>query len=199
MRITLRTLLLTGAITWISATASGQATSAPEPHELDLTFTYSPQFSNLVNGPNFWLQGGALDLSAEFYHGLSIVSNIAGERASNISSSGVDLTMVTATFGPRYTWAPKEKFAVFGHGLIGEAFGLDSVFPSLGGAQTDFNTLALQVGGGVDLRLSKHFGLRAVQADWVRTQFPNSTTNVQNNLRLGAGIVFRLQRQMTSF
>ena len=26
-----------------------------------------------------------------------------------------------------------------------------------------------------------------VQADWIRTQFPNATTNVQNNLRLGAG------------
>ena len=195
MRITLRTLLLTGAIAWISAIASGQTTSAPEPHELDLTFTYSPQLSNLVNGSNFWLQGGALDLSAEFYHGLSIVANIATEYASNInSSSSVNLTMVTTTFGPRYTWTPKNKLAVFGHGLIGEAFGLDSVFPSLRGAETDFNTLALQVGGGIDLRLSKHFGLRAVQADWVRTQFPNSTTNVQNNLRLGAGIIFRLQR-----
>lgn len=195
MRITLRTLLLTGAITWISAIASGQTTSAPEPHELDLTFTYSPQFSNLVKGSNFWLQGGALDLSAEFYHGLSIAANIAGERASNISSSGVNLTMVTTTFGPRYTWShPSQKLVVFGHGLIGEAFGLDSVFPSPRGTETDFNAFALQVGGGVDLRISKHFGLRAVQADWVRTQFPNSTTNVQNNLRLGAGIVFRLQR-----
>jgi hypothetical protein len=194
MRITLRTLLLTAAILWISATASGQATSTTEAHEVDLTFTYSPEFSNLVIGSNFWLQGGSLDLSAEFYHGLSIVANIAGERASNISSSGVNLTMVTTTFGPRYTWAPKNKLAIFGHGLLGEAFGLDSVFPSLGSAETDFNTLALQVGGGVDLRLSRHLGLRAVQVDWIRTQFPNSTTNVQNNLRLGAGIVFRLRR-----
>lgn len=194
MRIILRTLLLTGAISWISAIASGQAKSTTEPHELDLTFTYSPQFSNLVSGSNFWLQGGAVDLSAEFYHGLSIVANVAGAHASNISSSGVNLTMVTTTFGPRYTWSHSQKLAIFGHGLIGEAFGLDSVFPSPGGAETDFNTFALQVGGGVDLRFSKHFGLRAVQADWVRTQFPNSTTNVQNNLRLGAGIVFRLQR-----
>jgi hypothetical protein len=194
MRITLRTLLLTAAILWISATASGQAASTAEPHEVDLTFTYSPQFSNLVIGSNFWLQGGSLDLSAEFYHGLSIVANIAGERASSISGSGVNLTMVTTTFGPRYTWTPKNKLTVFGHGMLGEAFGLDSDFPSRESAETDFNTLALQVGGGVDLRLSRHFGLRAVQADWIRTQFPNSTTNVQNNLRLGAGIVFRLRR-----
>jgi len=29
-----------------------------------------------------------------------------------------------------------------------------------------------------------------IQADWLRTQLPNSTTNVQNDLHLGAGIVF---------
>lgn len=196
MRIPLRTLLLTGAIAWISATANGQSIPAPAPHELDLAFAYSPQHSNLVSGPDFWLQGGALDFSAEFYHGLSIVANIAGERASNINGSGVNLTMVTTTFGPRYTWSrASQKLALFGHGLIGEAFGLDSVFPSPSGAQADLNTLALQVGGGVDFRLSKRIAVRALQADWVRTQFPNSTTNVQNNLRLGAGIVFRLQRE----
>ena len=27
--------------------------------------------------------------------------------------------------------------------------------------------------------------------DWLRTQLPNATTKVQNNLRLGAGLVFR--------
>jgi len=194
MRMTLRTLLLTGAITWTSAIAYGQAAPAPQPHEVDLTFTYGAQRSNLTTGSDFWLRGGALDLSAELYRGWSIVANIAGERASNINSRGVNLTMVTTTFGPRYTWSPKRKLSVFGHGLIGEALGLDSVFPSPTGAQTDSNTIALQVGGGVDLRLSKHFAARALQADWVRTQFPNSTTNVQNNLRLGAGIVFRLQR-----
>lgn len=192
----LRTLLLTGAIAWITTIASGQSIAAPESHELDLAFTYNPQRSNLVNGSNFWLQGGAVDLSSEFYHSLSIVANVAGERASNISSSGINLTLVTATFGPRYTWArPSQKLTIFGHGLIGEAFGTDSIFPSLRGAQTDFNTLALQVGGGIDFRLSKHIALRAIQADWVRTQFPNSTTNVQNNFRLGTGIVFRLQHK----
>jgi hypothetical protein len=61
----------------------------------------------------------------------------------------------------------------------------------LGAPQTDFDTFALQVGGGVDLRLSPHFAIRPLQADWLRTQFPNGATNVQNDLRLGAEIVFR--------
>jgi opacity protein-like surface antigen len=195
MRITLCKLLLLGALTSIASMAYGQSPVVQEPHEVDLAFTYGAQRSNLTTAAEFWLQGGAADLSAEFYHGLSIVANVAGERISNINGSGVDLTMVTTTFGPRYTWShPSHKLAVFGHALIGEAIGVDSVFPSPRGALASDNTMALQIGGGADLRLTKHIAVRAIQADWVRTQFPNATTNVQNNMRIGAGIVFRLQR-----
>jgi hypothetical protein len=62
------------------------------------------------------------------------------------------------------------------------------------GLLTDYNSFGLEVGGGVDIGLSRHFAVRAIQADWLRTQFPNSTTNIQNSFRLGAGIVLRLPR-----
>jgi opacity protein-like surface antigen len=193
MRITLRKLLLAGIFTSITIIALGRSVLAQEPAEVDLAFTYSTQQSNLTTGPDFWLQGGTLDFSAEFYHGWSAVADIAGERASNINSSGVNLTLITTTFGPRYTWSlPSSKLAFFGHALVGEAFGTNSVFPSPQGAQTDATSLAFQLGGGADFRLTKHIAVRPIQADWLRTQLPNSTTNVQNNLRLGAGIVFRL-------
>jgi peptidoglycan-associated lipoprotein len=105
--------------------------------------------------------------------------------------------MVTTTFGPRYTWyrpshtGKRKGLAIFGQGLIGEAHGFNSYFPTLSGSLTDYNSFALQVGGGVDIGLSRHFAVRAIQADWLRTQFPNSTINVQNNFRLAAGIVLR--------
>jgi hypothetical protein len=38
--------------------------------------------------------------------------------------------------------------------------------------------------------LTRHVSLRVIQANWLRTQMPNATTNVQNNLLLGAGVVF---------
>jgi hypothetical protein len=31
------------------------------------------------------------------------------------------------------------------------------------------------------------------EADWLRTQLPNSDTDVQNNIRLAAGVVIRLR------
>jgi hypothetical protein len=51
--------------------------------------------------------------------------------------------------------------------------------------------LALCIGGGVNVALRHRLALRAFEADWLRTQLPDGTTNVQNNLRLGAGLVFR--------
>jgi hypothetical protein len=44
----------------------------------------------------------------------------------------------------------------------------------------------------MDIRLSKHLAVRALEAGWLRTQFPNAGSNVQNNLTLGGGVVFRL-------
>ena len=52
-----------------------------------------------------------------------------------------------------------------------------------------YRGLAYMAGGGLTLRLQPHLSLRAFEANWLRTQLPNSTTNVQNNLRLGAGVV----------
>ena len=161
---------------------------------------YSEQYSNLVSTPTFWHSGGSVELSAQLSHGFGLAANIAGTQTSNAAGSGIGLSLVTATFGPRYTlYHPlgaerKHSLAIFGQGLLGQAFGFNSYFPTASGGITSDNSLALQVGGGVDLGLSRHFGVRAVQADWVRTEFPNGTTNVQNTLRLGAGVVFRFGR-----
>lgn len=174
------------------------ATNAPSVHrEVDLAVTYTAQHSNLVSNPTFWQQGGGIELSTQTHRGLGITANISGTEVASAANSGVGLTMITATFGPRYTWFKpviarrKRSLGIFGQGLIGEAYGLDSYFPSPTGSQTDSNSFALQVGGGVDIGLSRHIAVRAIQADWLRTQFPNSTTNVQNSFRLAAGIVLR--------
>lgn len=52
------------------------------------------------------------------------------------------------------------------------------------------NALALQTGGGLDIRLKHHFSIRAIQVDDLRSQLPNGGTNVQNNLRRAGGLVF---------
>jgi outer membrane immunogenic protein len=175
---------------------------APGSREADLAVTYTEQYSNLVSTSTFWHGGGGAELSAPIYRGLGMAANVTGTETSNAANSSVGLTLVTANFGPRYTYRHplghqrNRNVAIFGQALGGLAWGFNSYFPSSSGAQTNYVSFDLQLGGGVDLGLSRHFGLRVFQGDWVRTEFPNGTTNVQNNLRLAAGVVFRIpQRQ----
>jgi hypothetical protein len=169
-------------------------------HEIDLAVTYSEQYSNLVSTPTFWHSGGSIELSAQLRHGFGLAGNVAGTQTDNAAGSRVGLSLLTATFGPRYTFyhpmgaERTRSLAIFGQGLLGQAWGFNGYFPTASGGITSDNSLALQVGGGVDLGFTRHIGIRLFQADWVRTQLPNGTTDVQNTLRLGAGIVFRLPR-----
>jgi Outer membrane protein beta-barrel domain len=193
MRLSLCTLLLQGAAGLILASPLAAQTPANNHPEVDFAVTYSAQRSNLTTGSFFWTQGGSFEISTQTYRGFGIAMNLTGLQATNIQGTGIDLDTITTTFGPRYTWSrPSRKLAFFGQGLIGDSHGWNSLFPATGGASSSFDAFALQVGGGVDLRISPHLALRPIQADWVRTQFPNATTNVQNNLRLGAGFVFRI-------
>lgn len=193
MRSTLRNLLLLGATSLTHQMLWGQ-TPAPG-QELSLAITYQSERSNITLGNSFWRQGGTAELSAGVYRGLGVALNIAGSKASNILDSGINLDTLTTTAGPRYTWHGRNgRVSLFGQGLLGESHAWNSVFPQTGGAVSSANSFALQVGGGLDLKVGRHLAVRPIQADWVRTQFPNATTGVQNNLRLGAGVVLRIPR-----
>ena len=183
-RISLCILLLTGP-GFLRAQES-QST------RLDLSVTYVGERSLKANtSQNFWVHGGSIELGARVGRGWGIAADVTGVHAGSIGTSGLPLSQVTATFGPRYRWHADHRLSFYGEGLIGEANGFRSIFPTNGGSQPGANGLATQVGGALDYRISGRFAIRAVDAAWSRTQLPNSTDNVQNNLRLGAGVVLR--------
>lgn len=192
MRITFVSLLLLGAMTNLAMQA--QSTVPASHHgKLDIAATYDAFAANTVNANRFWSQGGSIQVDGRIWRGLGVVADVSGQHSANMHGSGVGLDLVTATFGPRYTWVPaKHKTSVFGQVLAGEANGFHSVFPSKSNPQDAASSLALQVGGGIDRTLSHRFLWRVFEADWQRTQLPNSTTSVQNNLRIGAGVVVSL-------
>lgn len=175
--------------------ASTSFLRAQQPGRLDLSVTYIAERSLKANtSQNFWLQGGSIELGANVYHGWGIAANVTGTHAGSIGTSNIPLSLVTATFGPRYRWHADRRLSVYGEGLAGEANGFRSLFPTPAGSQPEANGLATQVGGGVDYKLSNRLAIRVLDAAWARTQLPNSTDNVQNTLRLGAGIVWRFAR-----
>ncbi|MFP5248243.1 MAG: hypothetical protein ACLGP3_00270 [Acidobacteriota bacterium] len=161
---------------------------------LDVSITYDGTLSRSIASQNFWLQGGAVQVHGRFYRGWGAVADIAGMHTANMNSSGVGLDMVTATFGPRYTWAPAHRrYEIFGQGLLGEAFAFNSIFPTSAGAITSDDNLAVKAGGGMNYSLRPRLALRLFEAGYLRTQLPNSTNNAQNNFTLGAGIVLSIR------
>uniref|UniRef100_A0A372IQI9 Outer membrane protein beta-barrel domain-containing protein n=1 Tax=Paracidobacterium acidisoli TaxID=2303751 RepID=A0A372IQI9_9BACT len=189
-------MLLMGAMTMTAMTLTAQTAPkyAPGSGTLEVSVTYGAMLANVIAGKSFWMQNGSVEVAGQFYRGLSAVADVGGMHTSDINSSGVGLDIVTATFGPRYTWElPKKRYNLFGQFLIGEANGFHGLFPSPNGAADSADSMALEAGGGMNVALSRRVALRAFEVNWLRTQLPNSTTNVQNNVRFGAGIVFRLR------
>lgn len=170
-----------------------QAPAPPAPStRVDLAPTFNEERSlKAGTEQSFWLTGGALEIGANLYKGLGVALNVTGSTATSIGSSGVPVSLVTVAAGPRYRWHADRRISVYGEGLAGEASGFRSFFPTSAGGQTSSNSLAVQVGGGVDVNLNKRFAARFLEASYVRTILPNATDTQQNILRVGAGIVLR--------
>ncbi len=185
----------------LASASSAQDSAAASP--LEIAVTYSAQRAMSTGNNSFWLQGGAIELHHRFYRGLGVVASVTGGHVAGDGVTIAPLNTVTAVFGPRYTISTdKGRLAFFGQGLIGEVDGFRSSFPSGSGSTAiptngvigSANGFALQVGGGLDLRLGHHFAFRPIQASWLRTQLPNGNSNKQDTMQLGAGLVFRLGR-----
>jgi hypothetical protein len=181
----------------ITSVAAAQNQSAP----IDLAVTYDVLHTNDITAQSFWMQGGAVELGARAYRGFGIVARVEGSHAGTNSTTREPLNLVTTVFGPRYTVNLRShRYALFGEGLVGVANGFHSLFSEgsgpvgsvNAGTTSSANALAVDVGGGLDVSLNHRFAIRAIRASYLRTQFPNSTTNVQNSLSLGAGLVMQL-------
>jgi peptidoglycan-associated lipoprotein len=165
---------------------------------LDAAVLYDANRSNTLPGHTFWLQGGSAMVGVSLWKGFGVAGDFAGSQSAKISSTGVSLELLTFTAGPQYKWiAPSRadyyNSSLFGHVLFGEAHASNSVFAGATGPSSSASSLCVKVGGGVDLDLTPRISLRVIQADWVRTQFPNGTSDVQNNIQLGAGVVIHIR------
>ncbi len=192
----LSTMLLSGAaflgMVLPNAAQDAPTTSQEIKYPIEVTLTYNATLSDLIGGRNFWLQGSGVQVHGRFYGGLGELADVGGQHTANMNGTGVGLDIVTVTFGPRYTWTQRRhQYALYGQALVGEAFGFNSVFPGTTGATSSRDSLAVKIGAGTNVARSRHVSWRVFEADWLRTQLPNSTNNVQNNLSLGAGLVLR--------
>lgn len=84
-----------------------------------------------------------------------------------------------------------KRFSPFVHALFGAATSgtkIDlSSFPGASDLSVSKTGFSMIFGGGLDIKVTKRFSIRAIQADYHRTFIGG---NNQNNVRLGFGIVF---------
>ncbi len=187
VRVTLCLLLLHMAFR-----AHAQVVPSSQSPKVEVAITMIAERSMRSATPDrFWMEGGSIELGTNSWRGFGIAANISGTHTGTIGGTTIPLSLVTATFGPRYRWHADHRSSIYCEGLIGEANGFKSLFPVIAGAQTSANGFASQVGGGLDYRLSQRFAVRVVEAAWQHTQLPNGTNYVQNDLRLGAGLIVR--------
>ena len=183
-RIVLGTLLLAGIGHAHAQAAHGQSG--------DIAVTFIGQRSlNADTGQSFWMEGGSGELGFNLIHGLGLAADYTATHTNSIGSDGIPLTLSVIAFGPRYRWHANHRLSVYGEPLFGYASGSDSAFPAATGSVSTASSFALQLNGGIDYRLSRHFAVRPLDFGYLRTALPNGNDNAQNTLRLGAGLVFR--------
>jgi hypothetical protein len=213
MRISNRgKVLLVGAFILTGAAGWAQQTQKPVKADnisTDLAVTYAGERFQALPGPtSLWFKGGGADAAVTFksvlgMSGLGIAASLTGDQAVNITP-GVDAKKFTYLAGPRYTWkawqshasdADNRRLQVFGQALFGVTHGYDGIYPATSGATSSANSFAMQTGGGFNYYLTRNFGLRLLEADYVRTALPNGAANIQNELRLSAGVIWHIHRR----
>jgi peptidoglycan-associated lipoprotein len=120
--------------------------------------------------------------------GFAITSEMAIVHQPNVILHGQSLTLGTWLIGARFRPNLAQRHvAPYAEILLGPAH----AGGSLAASSSSRFAFASQIGGGMDIRLSRHWAWRAVQTHYLLTTFPNGSNNHQNNLRLGSGLVFR--------
>jgi len=127
--------------------------------------------------------GGSGQLEYSANNWLGIVGDLGGYGFRN--STSLVGGAFSYLFGPRVNFR-HGRLTPFAQTLFGGFLATDGI-----GRPGPENHFAMTAGGGVDFKVSSHFSVRALQAEYFMTKFPDGLRNRQDNLRLGAGVVFR--------
>jgi opacity protein-like surface antigen len=187
---------LLAALMLCSAAARGQSAS---PVEVSLGYSYLRANAPPGQCGCFNMNGGSGGLAAYLGHGFSAVADVGGYFQSNVVNSGLNLTMETFLFGPRYSYRHSKKWTPFAQFLAGGAHGSGTLYgtsttatssnTSAGFTSGSANSFAFSAGGGLDLKASRNVSIRVFQAEYLMTRLPNAVNDYQNDLRLTFGVV----------
>ena len=162
----------------------------------DLSTSYAFLHSDPARSPGIGaltVNGGGVSLGYNANRWLTAVVDVSGYAGSNVvlaclltgcpSAVSSSTTMWTYLAGPRFNFRRSKRVTPYAQVLAGFAHGSGLYTP---GVQRSF---ALSVGGGLDVRITDHFSLRPVQADYLMTHFNEFDGHAtQADLRLSSGL-----------
>jgi peptidoglycan-associated lipoprotein len=143
----------------------------------------------------FSMNGFSGEFATGVGHGFSMVADVGGYHQGNVNSSGLSLWVVSYLFGPRLSYRRSKHWTPFAQFLAGGAHGSGTLYGTTAGASGSANAFSLSAGGGLDWNATRHLSMRLFQVEYLNTRLPNASNNIQNNLRVTAGVVFRFSKK----
>ncbi len=175
-----------------------------------LGYSYLRATPTLASGNRMmWLNGGSTSLAFNFNRYLGLVGDFGGFRDSELRLSGTggnpsrvadsSGSVYTYLAGPRLSFFKNDRLSPFAQALFGSVHASDVTLSSCptGSSCTLLpveNKFAMTAGGGLDIRVHRHFAIRIVQAEYLMTRFEDLDTGKsvrQDDMRLSSGIVLR--------
>jgi hypothetical protein len=165
--------------------------AAAQDSKADVYVGYQYTRQTYTAGTTFNMNGGVGQIAVYPTSWFGIVGEVSGNAVGHITGlGGSGGTLYSYMGGPRLSFrhGPLQPYV---QGLFGLGQ-LDSTLQTRIGASSS-TAYAMAIGGGLDLKLSRHFAVRAIQGDYFLTRFTNplNARFTQNNFRLSTGFVFR--------
>jgi len=177
--------------------------------EVFLGYSRFGTFSNNTVAGNrmIGLNGGSASIAFNFNRYLGLVGDFGGYDDSQVQLTGTGMnqpivvnssgTAYTYMFGPRLSFRNDTRFTPFVQVLAGGVHASAVTATNCAGTACVVlpvqSSFAMTGGGGLDIRITRHVGIRAVQAEYMMTRFdsiPAGGSSSQNDLRLSSGLLF---------
>jgi len=189
----MRSIFMAAALLFAGACAS--SAHAQEGISGDAAVTY--QWVHTNAGPGqcgcFGLNGGGVSASWEVRGPWAVVADFSSGTTTGAPTVGSSLTLTSGLAGVRFELPRLRRNWIHGaHRVQPFAQILVGAAHAGGGAAglgDGTNRFAARAGGGFDVPVSRRFSVRA-QVDYFPTTFANATNDHQNNLLIGAGVVY---------
>ena len=104
----------------------------------------------------------------------------------------VNSKLLLGLFGPEATLRAGNRWNIYGHFLMGFAYGRDNEFPEIPTAT--YTTWAYALGCGLERSLGQRVSARLIGFDWITTHFPVNSPEAQDNWRFSSGFLFHFGR-----